>query len=106
MNHLHFCDIAGHEWQCKGAALRPDAGDMEPSVCMCMMHGVPMGDGDHSQCPAELLACSAHSAGQRGDQRGEALLGANVFAEALQIMLNSAGRVDDSDCVTELEGEQ
>lgn len=60
MSHRHFCDYFGHEWECNGAALRPLAGDTEPSVCMCPWHQVPMEDGDHSDCPAELLACPEH----------------------------------------------
>jgi hypothetical protein len=60
MPHVHYCDIGGHEWECQGKALRPDAGDTEPSVCMCMNCGVPMERGDHSNCPVELLTCPAH----------------------------------------------
>src|SRR3984957_12506675 len=58
MSHRHFCDYAGHYWQCDGSALR--LGDKEPSLCMCCDHGVPMGDGDHSQCITELLVCPEH----------------------------------------------
>jgi hypothetical protein len=32
----------------------------EPSLCMCMNHGVPMDEGDHSECSVELLACPEH----------------------------------------------
>ncbi len=60
MSHHHFCDVAGHEWECEGTALRPLAGDTEPSICMCLTHGVPMEDGDHSECSIELLACPEH----------------------------------------------
>lgn len=60
MSHHHFCDIAGHEWKCEGTALRPLAGDTEPSICMCLVHRVPMEHGDHSQCSIELLACPEH----------------------------------------------
>jgi hypothetical protein len=60
LSHSHFCDFAGHEWECTGTALRPLAGDTEPSVCMCAMHQVPLADGDHNECPIELLACPEH----------------------------------------------
>ena len=60
MSHQHYCDYAGHEWECTGAALRPLAGDTEPSVCMCAIHQVPLADGDHNECPIELLACPEH----------------------------------------------
>jgi hypothetical protein len=60
VSHKHFCDIGGHEWECQGEALRPDAGDTEPSVCMCMKCGIPMEEGDHSNCPIELLPCPEH----------------------------------------------
>jgi hypothetical protein len=65
MTHRHFCDHAGHYWECHGKALRPLAGDTEPSVCMCRTCGVPMEDGDHSRCRVELLACPEHVEGQR-----------------------------------------
>ena len=60
MSHRHFCDFAGHEWECVGTALRPLAGDTEPSECICLRHQISMEDGDHSGCPVELLACSEH----------------------------------------------
>lgn len=60
MSHRHFCDYAGHEWECDGTALRPLAGDTEPSMCICLMHQVPVTDGDHGDCPIELLACPEH----------------------------------------------
>jgi hypothetical protein len=31
MSHRHFCDYAGHDWQCGGAALR--GSETEPSLC-------------------------------------------------------------------------
>ena len=55
MTHRHFCDHAGHYWECHGKALRPLAGDTEPSVCMCRTCGVPMEDGDHSRCRSSCL---------------------------------------------------
>jgi len=60
MSHRHFCDYAGHDWECDGLALRPLAGDTEPSECYCLRHQVPMERGDHSGCPVELLACPEH----------------------------------------------
>jgi hypothetical protein len=64
MSHRHFCDYVGHEWECTGTALRPIAGDTEPSTCICLKHQVPMEDGDHSMCPVELLACPEHREAQ------------------------------------------
>jgi hypothetical protein len=60
ISHRHFCDYAGHDWQCAGTALRPLAGDAEPSVCMCPEHKVPMEEGAHGNCMVELLACPDH----------------------------------------------
>ena len=51
MSHRHYCDYAGHDWQC--------AGDCE---CIC---GLPMEGNDHSECPVELRACPEHSAAQQ-----------------------------------------
>lgn len=64
MSHRHFCDFAGHYWDCEGSAVRQLMGDTEPSVCMCLRHGVPMEQGDHSECSVELLSCPEH----RGEQ--------------------------------------
>ncbi len=47
MSHRHFCDFAGHNWQCSG--------DCE---CCC---GLPMEGHDHSECPVELRACPEHA---------------------------------------------
>ncbi len=60
MSHRHFCDYAGHEWECTGTALRPLTGDTESTACMCLVHEVLLVDGDHRSCPVELLACPAH----------------------------------------------
>ncbi len=61
MSHRHFCDVAGHEWECEGTAIRHLAGDTEPTVCMCIRHRSEMEDGrDHSECSIELLACPEH----------------------------------------------
>ena len=48
MSHRHYCDFAGHHWQC--------AGDCE---CCC---GLMMEAHDHSDCPVELRACAEHEA--------------------------------------------
>ena len=69
MSHRHFCDFAGHEWECSGTALRPLAGDVEPSTCICLMHQVPMDNGDHSECSIELLACPEHREEQLAEMR-------------------------------------
>jgi hypothetical protein len=60
VSHRHFCDFAGHEWECAGYAPRPLAGDTEPSECICLRRQVPMESGDHNECPIELLACPEH----------------------------------------------
>jgi hypothetical protein len=66
MSHQHFCDAAGHWFECDGKALR--RGDTEPSVCVCDTCGLPLEQGDHSRCKnlVELLACPAHPDGERG----------------------------------------
>lgn len=48
MSHRHWCDWAGHDWEC--------GGDCE---CCC---GLPMEGHDHSGCPVELRACPEHAA--------------------------------------------
>jgi hypothetical protein len=60
MSHLHFCDFAGHDWECEGMAVRQVAQDSKPTPCMCIKHSVSMDDGDHSDCPVELLVCPEH----------------------------------------------
>jgi len=47
MSHTHFCDIAGHPWQC------------ESSECICICQK-QIEQSDHSRCPIELRACSQH----------------------------------------------
>jgi hypothetical protein len=47
MSHRHYCDFAGHDWQC--------AGDCE---CIC---GLPMEGNDHRDCSVELRACPEHA---------------------------------------------
>lgn len=58
MGHKHWCDFAGHEWECNGLALRLFRN--EPTPCVCLQHGVSMEDGDHSACSVELVACPEH----------------------------------------------
>jgi hypothetical protein len=60
MSHRHFCDVAGHWWQCNGTALR--RGDTEPSVCLCRGCHLPLANGDHTRCERriEVLACPEH----------------------------------------------
>jgi hypothetical protein len=87
MNHRHFCDAVGHEWNCDGKALRPDAGDTEPSVCMCLLHQVPMDEGDHSSCPVELLACPEHRDEQQWKMKEAA---STVGQDALDIDQDAA----------------
>lgn len=55
--HKHACGH-GHYWNCDGTAIRYSE---EPTICMCLDHGVPMEDGDHSQCTIELLDCPGHA---------------------------------------------
>jgi hypothetical protein len=51
MSHRHYCDFAGHDWQCS-----------ENCECIC---GLPMEGHDHSECPVELRACPEHAAEQQ-----------------------------------------
>lgn len=60
VSHQHACDVAGHYWQCGGVALRVIAGRIEPTMCICPFCDIPMEQGDHSECPVELLACPQH----------------------------------------------
>lgn len=61
-----------------------------------------MEEGDHSQCAVELLACPEHGEKQRADSKGESRPGANMFSDALQMMLDAAGF--ESGGGTETEG--
>ena len=63
MSHKHWCDYAGHEWECSGSAIRPFQN--EPTPCFCMQHQTSMDDGDHSNCPIELIACPEHRRDQK-----------------------------------------
>jgi hypothetical protein len=60
MSHRHFCDYEGHFWECEGAAVRQFAENSERTPCICITHSASMEDGDHSECPVELLACPEH----------------------------------------------
>jgi hypothetical protein len=48
--HNHYCDAAGHEYECS-----------DDCECIC---GLPMENSDHSDCPIELRACPEHPADQ------------------------------------------
>jgi hypothetical protein len=50
MSHRHYCDFAGHDWQCS-----------EGCECIC---GLPMEGHDYSDCSVELRACPEHAAEQ------------------------------------------
>ncbi len=60
MSHRHFCDVAGHWWECEGKALR--FGDQEPPACVCLPSGRPLEGFDHTlrHDPVEFLACPQH----------------------------------------------
>ncbi len=45
-------------------------GDVEPTVCMCLVHGVSMEDGDHSACSIEILACPLHRTEENSHPHG------------------------------------
>jgi hypothetical protein len=83
VTHFHHCDIAGHQWTC------------EENTCACIC-GVLMEGGDHSACPIELLACPEHHG---NDLRPES----NMFAAAVQSVLDDAEVMDDGDCGTKPE---
>lgn len=51
MSHRHYCDFAGHDWQCS-----------DNCECIC---GLSMEGHDHSGCPVELRACPEHAAEQQ-----------------------------------------
>jgi len=65
MAHRHFCDFAGHWWDCGGTALR--LGETVPSVCVCPRCRLPLEGSDHRACeaPVELRACPEHVEQQR-----------------------------------------
>jgi len=47
MSHRHYCDWAGHDWQCS----------REGCECIC---GFRMEGHDHADCPVELRPCPEH----------------------------------------------
>jgi hypothetical protein len=53
MNHRHYCDIAGHDWQCE-----------KDCECIC---GFSMEGNDHSDCPVELRDCRQHQSQESTD---------------------------------------
>jgi hypothetical protein len=59
--HRHFCDVAGHCWECEGYALRTFSGRTSWTKCICVC-GLGMTAGDHCDCPIELLPCPRHFA--------------------------------------------
>jgi hypothetical protein len=65
MSHRHYCDFAGHWFECDGKALR--SGDTRPSACVCLPCGLPLEGFDHSEChdPVELIACPEHREEER-----------------------------------------
>lgn len=60
MRHRHFCDVAGHWWDCNGVALR--LGQKLPTVCVCHACRLPLAEGDHGRCKSlvEIVACPEH----------------------------------------------
>jgi hypothetical protein len=60
MSHRHFCDYEGHYWECEGTAVHQFAENSERTPCICIKHSVSMDDGDHSECPVELIPCPEH----------------------------------------------
>jgi hypothetical protein len=48
MSHRHFCDFAGHDWQCSS----------QHCECIC---GFAMEGHDHGECPVELRVCPEHA---------------------------------------------
>ena len=40
--------------------MRQFAENSERTPCICITHSASMDDGDHSECPVELLACPEH----------------------------------------------
>jgi hypothetical protein len=60
MSHKHFCHVMNHWFDCTGKVLR--RGDTKPSTCFCDTCGLPLEEGDHSQCQTlvELVSCLEH----------------------------------------------
>jgi len=94
MSHRHFCDFAGHHWECEGAAVRQLLGNTEPTICMCLTCGVAMEDGDHSECSVELIACPEHRDEQMramGYAPGEAVEVPNAEPEESSMFRDAEG---------------
>jgi hypothetical protein len=68
--HRHACGH-GHYWDCACTAI--PYSETVPTVCMCLDHGLPMEDGDHSQCTIELLDCPLHRTEQAGSAESRLL---------------------------------
>ena len=80
MSHRHYCDYAGHDWQCVG-------------ICECIC-GLPMEGNDHSECSVELRACPEHSAAQQlSDAEATSSEPDPAFASDMADVLRSVGRV-------------
>ncbi len=60
MSHKHYCNHAGHFWQCDGNALRYIVDGAEPSECICETCELPMELGNHARCQIEFLDCPEH----------------------------------------------
>ena len=65
MPHSHFCDYAGHRWECDNPKC--------PCICGLLMEG-----NDHSDCPVELRACPDHE-----DEAARSIAGAMSSEPAL-----------------------
>ena len=83
--HKHWCDYAGHEWDCSGTAIRLMG--TEPTPCFCLTHGLDMEDGDHSECRIELVPCPEHR---------DAQLAAMGYATGQQSHASPATTPDDT----------
>jgi hypothetical protein len=59
--HRHWCELAGHDWDCEGYALRTFSGRTYWTKCVCIC-GTAMTTRDHRDCPIELLPCPEHLA--------------------------------------------
>ena len=74
MSHRHYCDYAGHDWQCVG-------------ICECIC-GLPMEGNDHSECSVELRACPEHSAAQLSHAEATSSESDPAFAQKWQERLH------------------
>ncbi len=82
MSHKHFCHVTSHWFECNGKVLRQ--GDTEPSVCICNACGLPLEEGDHSQCQnfVELIICSEHRDEERRSNVADEMKQSAAFQEA------------------------